>query len=240
MATFDRDEVEAAFRNYWQLGAVGEDWDAWCDQCFTEDVTYIEHVLGDRTAARPCARGSSRRWRSTARSTPRTSGTWSTTTAASSSTCRTAATTPNRAQPPIDFPGITVLQYAGDGKFSLEEDFWSLPEGIETAKRYSAACKQFDPDSRAKRTRRNWGNGPDWTQGASTYAESRARARRLTTPCPSSADAGAGRAHRGVARRRDVRGLRAARVHRPEDRTTRRPKRWSAARCSASAGRPST
>ena len=40
------DEVEAAFRNYWELGAVGEDWDAWCDQCFTEDVTYIEHILG--------------------------------------------------------------------------------------------------------------------------------------------------------------------------------------------------
>ena len=41
--------------------------------------------------------------------------------------------------PPIDFPGMTVLQYAGDGKFSLEEDFWSLPEGTDTAKRYAAA-----------------------------------------------------------------------------------------------------
>ena len=46
--TFNRDEVEAAFRNYWQLGAVGEDWDAWCDECFTEDVTYIEHILGNK------------------------------------------------------------------------------------------------------------------------------------------------------------------------------------------------
>ena len=36
---FDRNEVEAAFRNYWQLGAVGEDWDTWCDECFTEDVS---------------------------------------------------------------------------------------------------------------------------------------------------------------------------------------------------------
>jgi len=25
--TFDRDEVEAAFRTYWELGAVGEDWE---------------------------------------------------------------------------------------------------------------------------------------------------------------------------------------------------------------------
>ena len=42
---------------------------------------------------------------------------------------------PEPGAPPIDFPGMTVLQYAGNGKFSLEEDFWSLPEGIETLKR---------------------------------------------------------------------------------------------------------
>ncbi len=48
MSTVNRDEVEAAFRNYWALGAVGEDWDAWCDECFTEDVTYIEHILGSK------------------------------------------------------------------------------------------------------------------------------------------------------------------------------------------------
>ena len=40
---------------------------------------------------------------------------------------------PEPGAPPIDFPGMTVLQYAGDGMFSLEEDFWSLPEGIATA-----------------------------------------------------------------------------------------------------------
>ena len=45
---FDLDEVETAFRNYWQLGAVGEDWDTWCDQCFTDDVTYVEHILGSK------------------------------------------------------------------------------------------------------------------------------------------------------------------------------------------------
>ena len=34
------------------------------------------------------------------------------------------------------------------------------------------ACKKFDPDFRHKRTRRNWGNGPEWTQGAAAYADS--------------------------------------------------------------------
>ena len=46
-----------------------------------------------------------------------------------------------------------MLQYAGDGKFSLEEDFWSLPEGTETLKQYFRACKQFDPEHAQKRTR---------------------------------------------------------------------------------------
>ena len=45
---FDLEEVEAAFRNYWQLGAAGEDWDTWCDQCFTAVVTYVEHILGNK------------------------------------------------------------------------------------------------------------------------------------------------------------------------------------------------
>jgi len=47
MAGFARDEVEAAFRVYWQTGAVGEDRDAWSDP-FTEDAVHYEHLLGLR------------------------------------------------------------------------------------------------------------------------------------------------------------------------------------------------
>ena len=36
-------------------------------------------------------------------------------------------------------------------------------------KQYADACKQFDPDHPQKRTRLNWGNGPDWTRGAASY-----------------------------------------------------------------------
>jgi hypothetical protein len=71
---------------------------------------------------------------------------------------------PDPSAPPIDFPGITVLQYAGDGRFSLEEDFWSLTEGIATQKQYAQVCAELDPDHPSKRTRRNWGNGPEWTR----------------------------------------------------------------------------
>ena len=71
---------------------------------------------------------------------------------------------------PIDFPGVTVLEYAGDGMFSLEEDFWSLTEGTRTLKQYMAQREKFDAEYPKKRTRLNWGSGPDWTRGAASYA----------------------------------------------------------------------
>jgi hypothetical protein len=171
MTTLDREEVESAFRTYWQLGAVGESWDVWCDRCFTEDVTYIEHVLGTKNG-----REAVRAW---IKPTMEDYGAiytayeWHMV----GDEGRVVVMMQNRRDnpqpgaPSIDFPGITVLQYAGDGMFSLEEDFWSLPEGIRTMKQYDAACRDFDPEHPKKRTRLNWGNGPDWTRGAASYAE---------------------------------------------------------------------
>ncbi len=171
MATFDRDEVEAAFRRYWQLGAVGERWDEWCDQCFTAEVTYVEHVLGNkqgREAVRAWIKPTMEEYGEIY-----TAYEWH----QLDDTGRVVVYMQNRRDnpqpgaPPIDFPGITVLQYAGDGMFSLEEDFWSLPEGIATMRQYQEACAEFDPEHPKKRTRHAWGNGPDWTQGAASYAD---------------------------------------------------------------------
>jgi len=166
---FDRKEIKQAFKQYWKLGAVGEDWNAWCDKCFTDDVTYIEHVLG------------SHKGREAVRS-------WINPTMEQYGEIYTAyewhmigddgrvvvymqnrRDNPQPGAPPIDFPGMTVLQYAGDGRFSLEEDFWSLPEGVRTMKEYQAACQEFDRDYAKKRTRLNWGSGPAWTRGAASY-----------------------------------------------------------------------
>jgi hypothetical protein len=170
--TFERAEIEQAFRQYWALGAVGEDWDAWCDECFTEDVDYIEHILGNKQG-----REAVRAWiKPTMEDYGEiyTAYEWH----MIGDDGRVVVYMQNRRDnpqpgaPPIDFPGITVLQYAGDGKFSLEEDFWSLTEGIATAKLYDAALAEFDPGYKAKRTRRNWGTGPEWTRGADSYAGS--------------------------------------------------------------------
>ena len=45
MTTYDRAEVEEAFRHYYLTGIVGEDWVAW-SQLFTEDATYTDHFYG--------------------------------------------------------------------------------------------------------------------------------------------------------------------------------------------------
>lgn len=177
MTTFDVAEVEAAFRKYWELGAVGEDWDTWCDTCFTEDVTYIEHVLGNKQG-----REAVREW---IKPTMEEFGTiytayeWHMVDADGRVVVymQNRRDHPDTSQPPIDFPGMTVLQYAGNGMFSLEEDFWSLPEGIETAKRSAQVYRDVDPSFPNQRTRRDWGNGPDWARGGATYAESRGATR---------------------------------------------------------------
>ena len=171
MTTFPRDEVEAAFRTYWELGAVGEDWDTWCDTCFTEDVTYVGQVLGNKNG-----REEVRAW---IKPTMEDYGAiytvyeWHMVGADGRVvvSMQNRRDHPDAGEPPIDFLGITVLQYAGDGRFDFEEDFWSLPEGIDTMKRWSALTRD-NPDFVAKRTRRDWGNGPAWTIGAPTYFES--------------------------------------------------------------------
>jgi hypothetical protein len=73
----------------------------------------------------------------------------------------------------IDFPGVTILDYAGGGKWKREEDFWAVPRATQAFEEYAAACKKHDPEHRAKMTRRDWGQGPAWTRGAISYAQRR-------------------------------------------------------------------
>ena len=166
---FDRDELEQAFRTYWRTGAVGEDWDAWAD-LFTEDAEYVEHVLG-RLQGREAIRAwikpimaqygeiyTAYEWHSV-----------------DPEAGRVMVYMQNRRDHPsgrgvIDFPGITILDYAGNGLWKREEDFWAVPGATRATEEYEAARKQFDRDHRRKMTRLDWGNGPDWTRGAPSFA----------------------------------------------------------------------
>ena len=69
----------------------------------------------------------------------------------------------------MDFPGITVLQYAGDGQWSVEEDYWAEKLATAQYQAYAEALAAHDPHHREKRTRTDWGQGPAWTRGRASY-----------------------------------------------------------------------
>ncbi|MGH9027205.1 MAG: nuclear transport factor 2 family protein [Acidimicrobiia bacterium] len=170
MPRYDLDEVEQAFRRYWKT-TVDEDWDAWADM-FTEDADYLDCYLGSlkgREAIREYIKP-------LMASCPEVYSTYEWHLCSPDGRCvvhmQNRRDNPEPGAPPIDCAGITVLQYSGDGKFSNEEDYWDVKAGIATTEQYVAACTAHDPDYPKKRTRRDWGPGPDWTQGAPSYAES--------------------------------------------------------------------
>jgi ketosteroid isomerase-like protein len=168
--TFSRDELEQAFRTYWRTGAVGEDWDAWAD-LFTEDCLYVEHMYGTmhgREAVRAWIVPIMEKYRELY-----TGYEWH---AIDDESGRVFLYVQNRRDHPsgrgtIDFPGITILVYAGDGKWKSEEDFWSAKEREVAMREYEAACREFDPDHPKKHTRFDWGQGAAWTKGGRTYAD---------------------------------------------------------------------
>jgi hypothetical protein len=168
MAHFTRNELERAFQLYWRTGAVGENWDAWAD-LFTEDAVYVEHVLGNmngREAIRAWIKPIMEQFCELY-----TAYEWHTVDEAAG---RVIVYMQNRRDHPrgsgtIDFPGITILDYAGHNQWCREEDYWAVPRAHATVDEYAAACKQFDPGHKDKRTRRNWGAGPAWTRGGTSF-----------------------------------------------------------------------
>ena len=170
MPAYNRDELERAFQKYWQTGAVNENWDAWAD-LFAEDADYVEHVLGNMKG-----REKIRAWIKPIMAEYGELYTvyeWHT---IDEEKGRLIFSMQNRRDHPsgtgtIDFPGITILDYAGGGLWRREEDYWAVPAARRSGEEYAEACKQHDPDHKQKKTRLNWGDGPDWTRGARSYDE---------------------------------------------------------------------
>jgi hypothetical protein len=146
--TFPDAEVVAAFHDFWTTGSTNEDWVHWVDH-LTPDVEYVERQLGTmqgRDAVR----------------------TWITELMAVSSDVHAVLNWyivagdrvvfdmwnryfhPDPAKPPIDFAGLTVLSYAGDGLFKREEDYWDQATAKTAYVEWSAACREWgsngDPD----------------------------------------------------------------------------------------------
>lgn len=126
-------EVEAAFQRLWTVGSLDEHWQAWPD-LLTEDVHYVERFFGEmhgREAVRVWITGLMRE-----RSDVHAVLDWYMVKGN-----RVVLNMQNRyynpdpAGAPFDFPGLTVLEYAGDGLFGYEEDYWC----VRTAKRCHGA-----------------------------------------------------------------------------------------------------
>ena len=170
MARYSRDELEEAFQRYWRVGAVGENWNAWCD-LFTADVLYVEHMHGTmqgREAVRTWIVPIMEKYGEIY-----TGYEWHTVDAERG---RVILYVQNRRDDPsgkgtIDFPGITILEYAGGGLWRGEEDFYSTAGRDRAMQAYQEGCRLHDPDHPKKRTRRDWGRGPAWTKGGLSYAD---------------------------------------------------------------------
>jgi hypothetical protein len=164
---FDVEELETAFRHYWHVGMIREDWNGWCD-LFTEDVDYLERVYGAMKG-----RETVRAWIVPVMEKYREIYgvyEWHVVDPRG----RVTFYMQNRRDHPsgegyVDFPGISILTYAGNGQWKQQEDYWAQAISTTAYVEYEKALKKFDPEHRNKATRLDWGKGPDWTIGPKSF-----------------------------------------------------------------------
>ncbi len=143
---FDRDEVEEAYRGFVAAGDSG-DWNAWTD-LHTEDCLWIEHSFGE-IKGREAIRATITRvmepvpmmffpvewfmiegnrvvyypWQ--------------------------VMPDPKGGDAVYQFGCITILEYAGNGEFSLQEDIYNPREGETVIKAWIAAGGKFAADPKS-------------------------------------------------------------------------------------------
>jgi SnoaL-like domain len=162
MTDHSRDEVEEAFRHYFMIGPVNEDWIGW-SQLFTDDALYWDHYWGKFHGPEEVQRF--------------LEGTMSCAPAVYTALVwynidgnrvvwkgHNRADNPEPGGPPFEFPSLQLLTYAGGGKWSSEEDWWVAHEMKRFGRKYAEACARCDPDHPQKMTRLDWGPWVDWAR----------------------------------------------------------------------------
>jgi hypothetical protein len=145
------------------VGNAGEDWDAWAD-LYTEDCTYIEHFWGILHG-----REEVRAWiEPVMKGVPEVYGVLDWYVVGDD---RVIFELQNRRDNPhsegpayFDFPGLSVLWYAGDGLWSAEEDYWAVNLARSTSEQYAEACRLSGATFDDRLSRKHWPSEPAWAR----------------------------------------------------------------------------
>jgi hypothetical protein len=159
-----REEVEAAFEHWWKVGNVLEDWAAWT-QLFVPAVYYHDYFWGPLHG-----RDEVDAWiHAVMKGVPEVYGVYDWHIVEGDTVVfrlNNRRDNPDTEGPPyFDFPGLSVLRYAGDGLWASEEDYWDRGGAKQTSIEYAAACERAGATQPLDRmTRRHWGDGPEWAR----------------------------------------------------------------------------
>ncbi|HEX3899757.1 MAG TPA: nuclear transport factor 2 family protein [Mycobacteriales bacterium] len=158
--TYPREEVEQAFRHYFMTGPVLEDWIAW-SQLFTDEATYNDHYWGT-------FHGPAEIQRFLEGTMSYASFVYSPLVWYNIDGSQVVYKVINRAdnpQPggaPFECPSLQVIQYAGNGKWASEDDWWTTREMRLLGTDWVAAVSSH-PDADTL-SRADWGDWIDWAR----------------------------------------------------------------------------
>lgn len=123
MAAFTRDEIETAFAEFRRRGVGEHDWAGWAD-LFTDDARYIEHHLGEFHGREAISEWIVACMRDYASMTLHIDW-WAIDGDRVAFYIWNNLPDPTGTGKRYGFPNTTVLHYAGDGKWDVEEDFYN-------------------------------------------------------------------------------------------------------------------
>lgn len=163
MTVFPREEIEQAFHHYFKVGIVNEDWVGW-SQCFTEDATYHDHFYGTFVGPKEIEQF----LEGTMGAAPQVYSSYNWHNIDGNRLVYeivNKADSPVAGEPPMGFKSLQVITYAGNGKFSAEEDWWIMYDMVRFRNQWLDALERGgDPDYAQKMSRENWGDVPEWAK----------------------------------------------------------------------------